>query len=183
MKKHAIAVLAILTLGVAARADISITPSEPTPDDEIQITVSRWTSTGGYNINGTTCRMLGDTIYLDLYWRTPGFGEIVTSAIVLHEETESVGKLAAGMYKVSVTHLGLNAPTESASFTVSLNQSAEPAPSEEPICDCICHRCPQFFAGRACPFCGCVGPEPEAPESGIPSFFSHLLNLNITLPW
>ena len=186
MKRHAASLLAILVLGVAAQAEITITPSEPTTDDEIQVTVSRWTSTGGYAINGMTFRMLGDTIYVDIFWRTPGFGEAVTQATVLHEETESLGKLAAGVYKVLVTHRGLNALTESASFAVSADQNAEPDPVTEPACDCICHRWPQFFAGRVCPLCGCSGEEEEqqpAPAIEIPSFFNRPQNLNIAWPW
>jgi len=182
MKRHALVVLALLTLGATAQANITITPTEPTPDDEVEVTVSHWTNTGGYRIDAMTCRILGNTIYLDLYWETPSLGSVVTQATVLHEQTRSLGKLAPGTYTVRVSHRNLNALGESADFTVAQEQDAEAPEPDGPSAfpsDCICQRWPQFFAGRTCPFCGRT--VEEQTDGGFPSLFVHPQHL--TLSW
>lgn len=175
MKSHTLAVLAILAVCATTQGKISLTPSDPTANDEIEVTVSRWTNTGGYHIDDMTAHVFGSLIYVDLFWSVPSPGTPVTQACMLHEQTVSLGTLDAGMYKLRVTHRGMNVPAESTSFTVSPSQTAEPDPTSEPACDCICHRWPQMFAGRVCPFCGCG--DQDTPDDGTPSLLDRLHDL------
>ncbi len=177
MKRYAWVVTAILALCTAAQGEISITPSEPTSQDEVQVTVSRWTNTGGYHIDDVTAQVVGNLIQLDLFWTTPSPGSIVTQAFVLHKRTLSLGQLSPGIYTVRVTHHGMRDGMESAFFTVS----DSPAAGEDGTCDCICHRWPQMFAGRTCPFCGCAAQ--DAPDNGSDSLFDRLRNRMTLWPW
>lgn len=171
MRRQAWIVTALLALGTAAQAEIAVTPSQPTLEDEVRVKVSHWTNTGGYHIDAAEARILGGLIYIDLFWTVPGPGTPVTQAFVLHERTVALGELDAGRYTVRVTHHGLNVPAESVSFTVSRDQTPEP----EPACDCKCHLWTRFFTGRPCPFCPCDGQDPI--DDGTPSLLRRLQDL------
>ena len=113
---------------------------------------------------------------VDLFWTTPSPGTPVTHALVHHKRTVSLGTLRPGLYTLWITHRGLNAPSESTSFTVTAGSTG----GVEPACDCFCHRWPQLFAGRTCPYCGC--PAPPAQNPGLPSLFDRLRDLLTLLP-
>lgn len=173
---HVLAAAAVLALGVAARGEITITPSEPTEQDAVHVTVSRWTNTGGYNIENVTTAIMDSLIQVDLFWTTPRPGAPVTQALVHHKRTVSLGTLRPGLYKMLVAHRGLSVPSESASFTVS----AGPPTDANPVCDCFCHRWPEYFAGRTCPYCGCPGQPAQNP--GRPTLLDRLHKLLSLLP-
>ena len=120
MRRCTFPLLIVLGVCASARATITITPSEPTPSDEVWVTVSYWMPTGGYSIDHVVRRNVGGVFRLDLYWNTPAPGEVVTQACVLHEHTECLGKLFPGGYMVQVIHHGINNLGESQSFRVWL---------------------------------------------------------------
>ncbi len=173
---------AISALCTTARSEITVTPSEPTIQDEVQVTVSRWTNTGGYHIDDMTVRVTGTFIQMDLFWSTPAPGTGVTMAFVLHERTHSLGQLSPGLYTVRATHHGIRGWGDSASFVVSDPEAGDgdcPDEGEEDSCGCICHLWPQMFAGKVCPFCGCGGQNNSDDES----LFDRIRNRMSWLAW
>jgi hypothetical protein len=123
MRRCTFLLLTVLGVCASARATITITPSEPTPSDEVWVTVSYWMPTGGYSIDHVVRRNVGGVFRLDLYWNTPAPDAVVTQACVLHEHTECLGKLFPGGYMVQVIHHGINNLGESQSFRVWLFDS------------------------------------------------------------
>lgn len=180
MRRCAWMAAAILALCTTVQAAITITPSEPTDQDEIQVTVSHWTNTGGYSINNITTRVMGSLIQIDLFWTTPRPGSAVTQAFVQHQRTASLGRLSPGLYKVRVLHYGLSVPSESASFTVTAGSQA-PNPQPNPHCDCFCHAWGHLFRSGACPLCGCSGL--DIPDYSTPNPFDLFRNRLPLLPW
>jgi hypothetical protein len=197
MKRMLLMGLAILGFAISCEGDIIVSPSAPTSVDSVKITVYASVGSGGYAINDVTARVDANTITLDVFWSVPGPGAMVTLMFEEHGFAKWVGRLPPGTYTVEVIHHVLGR-TESASFIVTPGNpgSAPPADPAEgidslaiilqrnsrhiislpvsspPSCDCFCHKWPQLFAGRACPFCGCGGQ--STPSTGTGSLMDRM---------
>lgn len=156
----------------------SISPAEPTPEDEIILTISRWANTGGYSLEITDVRIEGDEIWVDFVLHCPGPSAFVTHAFTRNDDSASLGRLEPGTYTLYTSQDG-GAYGAALTFTVYVEApdgSSENSPDDDsgidegvaqghvpPLvinvpaqtCDCICHRWPALFSGRPCPFCGC----------------------------
>jgi hypothetical protein len=139
MKK--LALVSALVLGISTVTwgyhitGISVSPANPTPTSSISITVSGWKPASNYSIQRSSVRVVGKTIMFDIYWQTSGCGcQVVTD----YTRTETVGRLAAGTYTVSVrSFLKCRVCAQmTKSFTVSGSSSGGCG------CTCICHRFP-----------------------------------------
>lgn len=129
-------------------SQVSITPAQPTSEDDVVATVSGWKTDSRYEVDDTHVQRTGSTVRLDIYWHlrptpTPtvgnsaghssqqGLGTIdqlqdttVTLYDVPHFEgapyqvTESLGTFSAGVYTLYVTNHGEVPGSASMTFTV-----------------------------------------------------------------
>jgi hypothetical protein len=98
--------------------DVSVTPANPGPSDDVSVTVSGWKPASNYGFDHADVRIVGSFIMLDMYWHSEGFGAQVVTP---YAETRCLGKLNPGAYTISVRSWlnGRFGETKSKSFTVS----------------------------------------------------------------
>jgi hypothetical protein len=101
----------IMTMERDHRTKVSVTPEVASPSDVISVEVSRWMSTMGGQVVGSTLQVYGRTIRLDLQWRSG-----LLQAFGWNNHTESIGTYDPGRYTVIVTSDGTDVAY--ASFTV-----------------------------------------------------------------
>ena len=106
-----------VTLAVTTWVEISFTPSMPTPQDEVVVTIAGWKQVADYVADHVEVRTEGREIFVDIYWIS---GPLPPNLWVLknYEITRSLGTFEPGTYTVHVTNRGMIGGGAWAIFTV-----------------------------------------------------------------
>jgi len=134
--------------------EVSVTPADPSPSDDVTVTVSGWKPASNYGCDDVGVRIVGSFIMLDMYWHSEGLGAQV---ITPYDETRCVGKLNSGTYSVSVRSWlnGRFGETKSKSFTVSAATGGGGDDCDG--CDCLCHFWFRpYWPWWSCRWCDCA---------------------------
>jgi hypothetical protein len=104
---------------------VSVSPANPAVPAPVKIVVEGNVPAMSCRLNGTGFRRLNNTLLLDMYWRSTGYGGV---AVAPYRHEQPVGPLAAGRYKVMVRSIcdGLTREMEETSFTVSYPVGIQP---------------------------------------------------------
>lgn len=97
------------------RTKVAITPSVPTPSDEVFVEVSCWMPAANYDVDQADLDMVDQTINLSLHWAGDGIG---LQAFTWRKYSMSLGVLPAGSYMLHVTNSGAATGTVTKSFQV-----------------------------------------------------------------
>jgi hypothetical protein len=146
MRRCTQALVLVLALSTVTQAyhitGISVSPTNPTPNDSISVTVSGWKPATNYSIQRSVANVVGRTIMIDIYWQNPGCGgQVVTN----YTRTESIGKRSSGAYTVSVRSYLNCAVVDrmTKAFTVAASCGCScpchTSPSLMWLCHCHCH--------------------------------------------
>lgn len=84
----------------------SISPAEPTPSDEIILTVSWWMPSTGYGLEITAARTEGHDIWVDVVTHAPGPYAQCCQVFTRTDATASLGWLEPGTYTLYISRDG-----------------------------------------------------------------------------
>jgi hypothetical protein len=125
-------------------SSLKIKPANPTPSDDVSVTVGGWKPSSNLVVGNATVQVEGQTIWLDLYWQEQPSAPPVTASGgsmdqmqacsfsltvtqydltppyegVPYEYTKSLGTFAAGTYTLNVANHDKVSGSKSTSFTV-----------------------------------------------------------------
>jgi hypothetical protein len=125
-------------------SSLKIDPANPTPSDDVSVTVGGWKPSSNLVVGNATVQVEGQTIWLDLYWQEQPSAPPVTASGgsmdqmqacsfsltvtqydltppyegVPYEYTKSLGTFAAGTYTLNVANHDKVSGSKSTSFTV-----------------------------------------------------------------
>lgn len=85
------------------RPKVTVTPSDPTTMDAIQVEVKCWVPSSSYGVDDADITRQGNRITLDLHWTGSGIG---AQAYTWQTYTTSLGSLTAGTHVLNVWNSG-----------------------------------------------------------------------------
>lgn len=97
------------------RTKVTVTPSVPTPSDEVSVEVSCWVPASNFGVDQADLDIQGHQITLDLHWASLGIG---FQAFTWRTHTASLGTLEAGTYILRVNNSGAASGTVTKSLVV-----------------------------------------------------------------